>query len=150
MAGAPGTTPRPWVAVLQAWVHRAAPRTPTTGGLWETPAGVLGRSGMSTSRRRSPRAVNPGVEAPRPQNSNFLLSPLKMSWDTGIAVRVSLHALTARGTASPPSLVRADPLSSALPRDPDAPPPKLRPQEAGGRRMRATLVMRTGTPLPLS
>lgn len=75
----------------------------------------------------SPQAVNPGIEAPRPENSNFLLSPLKMSWDTGIAVRVSLHALTARGTASPPSLVRADQLSSAPPRDPDAPPPKLLP-----------------------
>lgn len=82
---------------------------------------------MSASRRGSPQAVNPGVEAPRPQNSNFLLSPLKMSWDTGIAVRVSLHALTARGTASPPSLVPADQLSSAPPRDPDAPPPKLLP-----------------------
>lgn len=82
---------------------------------------------MSASRRGSPQAVNPGIEAPRPENSNFLLSPLKMSWDTGIAVRVSLHALTARGTASPPSLVRADQLSSAPPRDPDAPPPKLLP-----------------------
>lgn len=40
---------------------------------------------MSVSRRRSPRAVNPEAEAPRPQNSNSLLSPRKMSWDTGMS-----------------------------------------------------------------
>lgn len=47
-------------------------------------------------------------------------------------MRVSLQALTARGTASPPRLAWADQLSSALPRDPDAPPPK--PLPPGSRR----------------
>lgn len=34
-------------------------------------------------------SCQPRAEAPRPQNWNSLRSPLKMSWGTGIAVRVS-------------------------------------------------------------
>lgn len=52
---------------------------------WKRKPGSPGRPGMSASRRRSPRAVNPEAEDPRPQNSNSLLSPRKMSWDTGMS-----------------------------------------------------------------
>lgn len=41
-AGAPGTTPRPGNAVLRVWMHRAAPKTPTTESLLETQTGVPG------------------------------------------------------------------------------------------------------------
>lgn len=61
--------------MLWVWVHRAAPRIPTTGSLWQTQTGVPGRPGMSASRRKSPRAVNPEAEAPWPPNSNSLLRP---------------------------------------------------------------------------